>query len=136
MHTADIFKRNVIGVKEKQKLKDSQLSSLASAQGYELTKSYIGKILKEGTRANVTLDKLDAFAAALNQSPCTLISDSSSSNTLNPTLLKAAVLNVEEVFSELEIKDLNLKCSAIAVVYECLSLDKDPNLELMRLLRG
>lgn len=135
MQSADIFKRNVIKAKEKQQLKDAQLSSLAGVEGYELTKSYIGKILKDGSRANVTLDKLDAFAAALNQPASALISDTSTINTVNPILLQDAVLNVEEVFNELEIEDIHLKCSAIAVVYECLISDKDPNLELMRLLR-
>ena len=67
------FKERVIELMKEKKLSLGQIAENATEKGFDLHKSYVHKVVNTEPCANVTLDKVAAFAAGLNTSSFYLI---------------------------------------------------------------
>ena len=126
MSSNQVFKQNALFLQHYLGLKDVHIADMARAKGKALTKSYVGKILKNSANANISLDKVDAFAAVFEQRPIDLINplgfdengiSIGHTSVLNVELLSQSIVEVESILSHMNVKDSEFKAKAIALVY-------------------
>jgi hypothetical protein len=137
MSTNKVFKDNALFLQQHLRMKDSHIADIAQSKGKDLTKSYVGKVLNSAKVANITLDKVDAFAAAFNQRPIDLLNPlgfdedgnpKGVDHLLNIEVLEQSVLEVDEIVQQTGVTEKSFKAKAIALVYAHKVSGDDANL--------
>lgn len=144
MNLNKVLKNNLLFLQQHQQIKNAQIAALAGLKGYDLTKSYVGKILNVSKVANVSLDKVCAFSAVFEHRPVDMLNplgfkeDGSPQGTedlLNEDILLDSIVEVETVMQELNITNPQFKARAITVIYAYKKKNDDTKPDLRSVLQ-
>ncbi|MEJ6476628.1 helix-turn-helix domain-containing protein [Pseudoalteromonas piscicida] len=125
MDSNSALKRNLQFLLAHRGLNNASLASLSTNAGYDLTKSYVGKILKNKEHSNISLSKVDGIAAVLNVTPMALINPLGFSSdgtphdsAINLTILSQCIVEARSISAEVGIDNPEFEARVIALYYQ------------------
>ncbi|MFT4924116.1 MAG: hypothetical protein ACI8WB_000194 [Phenylobacterium sp.] len=106
-------------------LNNNQIANTATSRGYNLSRSYVGKVLDAKHIVNIGLDKVAAFCAGLGQRPVDMFNPlgftdgkpQGITHLLDEDVLDESIAHVEMVMEQMEVVDPTFKHRAITIVY-------------------
>lgn len=144
MDSNKVFKANLRKLLNARGISNTELARLSTNAGYDLTKSYVGKVLHETDQTNVTLSKVDGIAKVLNVTPIDLINPMGidpdgelAAPALNLSLLQKCIADAKRISKDVGIDDPGFEAKATALHYEAEISQDDSRLqrELLKLVR-